>query len=71
MLSSLEVYGKKALFVMPEYNDNVYLSYRNVPFVKGALLSEMNTYDLVNADVLVLTEGAAKIFSEAETETEA
>ena len=68
MLNSLEVYGKKALFVMPEYNDNVYLSYRNVPFVKGALLSEMNTYDLVNADVLVLTEAAAKIFTETETE---
>src|SRR4026208_437523 len=71
MLSSLEVYGKKALFVMPEYNDNVYLSYRNVPFVKGTLLSDMNVYDVVNADVLILTEGAAKIFTEAETETEA
>ena len=71
MLSNLEVYGKKALFVMPEYNDNVYLSYRNVPFVKGTLLSDMNTYDIVNADVLVLTEGAAKIFTEADTETEA
>jgi large subunit ribosomal protein L4 len=71
MLGNLEVYGKKALFVMPEYNDNVYLSYRNVPFVKGTLLSDMNTYDVVNADVLVLTESAAKIFSEAETETEA
>jgi large subunit ribosomal protein L4 len=71
MLSNLEVYGKKALFVMPEYNDNVYLSYRNVPFVKGTLLSDMNTYDVVNADVLILTEGAAKIFTEAETETEA
>ena len=71
MLSNLEVYGKKALFVMPEYNDNVYLSYRNVPFVKGTLLSDMNTYDVVNADVLVLTESAAKIFTEVETETEA
>ena len=71
MLGNLEVYGKKALFVMPEYNDNVYLSYRNVPFVKGTLLSDMNTYDVVNADVLVLTEGAAKIFTEAETEIEA
>jgi large subunit ribosomal protein L4 len=71
MLGNLEVYGKKALFVMPEYNDNVYLSYRNVPFVKGTLLSDMNTYDVVNADVLILTEGAAKIFTEAETETEA
>jgi large subunit ribosomal protein L4 len=71
MLSSIEVFGKKTLFVMPEYNDNVYLSYRNVPFVKGTLLSDMNTYDVVNADVLVLTEAAAKIFTEAETETEA
>ena len=71
ILSNLEVFGKKTLFVMPEYNDNVYLSYRNVPFVKGTLLSDMNTYDVVNADVLILTEGAAKIFTEAETETEA
>ena len=68
ILSNLEVYGKKTLFVMPEYNDNVYLSYRNVPMVKGTLLSDMNTYDVVNADVLVLTEGAAKIFTEVETE---
>jgi large subunit ribosomal protein L4 len=68
MLGNLEVYGKKALFVMPEYNDNVYLSYRNVPFVKGTLLSDMNTYDVVNADVLVLTESAAKVFTEVETE---
>jgi large subunit ribosomal protein L4 len=71
ILSNLEVFGKKTLFVMPEYNDNVYLSYRNVPFVKGTLLSDMNTYDVVNADVLVLTEGAAKIFTETEAETEA
>ena len=70
ILSNLEVFGKKTLFVMPEYNDNVYLSYRNVPFVNGTLLSDMNTYDVVNADVLVLTEAAAKIFTEAETETE-
>ena len=64
ILSSLNVAGKKALVVTPEYNDNLYLSLRNMPSVEGALLSDMNTYDLVNADVLVLTESAAKIFSE-------
>jgi large subunit ribosomal protein L4 len=69
ILGNLEVYGRKTLFVLPEYNDNVYLSYRNLPFVKGTLLSDINTYDVVNADVLVLTEGAAKIFSETETAT--
>ena len=56
--------ARKILFVMPEYNDNVYMSFRNVPNVNGTLLSDMNTYDLVNSDVLVLTEGAAKIFTE-------
>ncbi|TAL46166.1 MAG: 50S ribosomal protein L4 [Chitinophagaceae bacterium] len=68
ILDNLKVAGKKTLFVMPEYNDNVYMSFRNVPSVNGMLLSDINTYDLVNADVLVLTEGAAKIFSEQETE---
>lgn len=60
--------GKKILFVTPEYDDNLYLSFRNVPSVNGALLSDMNTYDLVNADVLVMTEAAAKIFSEQDEE---
>lgn len=71
ILSNLEVYGKKTLFVTPGYNDNLYLSYRNIPFVKGALLSDVNTYDVVNADVLLMTESAAKIFTETETPVEA
>lgn len=71
ILINLDVVYKKILFVMPEYNDNLYLSFRNVPAVNGTLMSDMNTYDVVNADVLVMTEAAAKIFSEIETETEA
>jgi len=68
ILGKLKIAGKKTLFVSPEYNDNVYLSLRNIPKVNGVVLSDINTYDLVNADVLVLTEGAAKIFSEQEEE---
>jgi large subunit ribosomal protein L4 len=66
ILKSLNVSDKKALFVLPEYNDNVYLSVRNIPNVQGTLLSDVNTYDIVNANVLVFTESAAKIFSEEE-----
>ena len=66
ILKSLNVANKKALFVLPEYNDNVYLSVRNMPNVQGTLLSDVNTYDIVNASVLVFTESAAKIFSEEE-----
>ena len=62
ILKALKIAGKKTLFVMPEYNDNVYMSFSNVPSVNGTLLSDMNTYDIVNANVLVLTESAAKIF---------
>jgi large subunit ribosomal protein L4 len=60
----LNVSDKKALFVIPEYNDTVYLSARNIPSVMAVLLSDLNTYDLVNAEVIVFTESAAKIFTE-------
>ncbi|MEO8405125.1 MAG: 50S ribosomal protein L4 [Chitinophagaceae bacterium] len=66
ILGSLKVADKKLMFVMPEYNSNVQMSIRNVPSVLGVLLSDINTYDIVNSEVLVLTESAAKIFSEEE-----
>ena len=68
ILKSLNIGRKKALFVIPEYNDNMYLSLRNVQGVSGTLLSDMNTYDILNANVLVLTESAAKLFSATEAE---
>lgn len=68
ILGNLKVADKKVMFVQPEYNDNVELSIRNVPSVLGVLLSDINTYDIVNSEVLILTESAAKIFSEEETE---
>ena len=68
ILNNLNIAGKKTLFVIPEYNDNLYLSLRNVPTVSGTLLSDLNTYDILNANVLVLTESAAKIFSEESKE---
>jgi large subunit ribosomal protein L4 len=66
ILGKLKVADKKVMFIQPEYNDNVELSLRNVPSVLGVLLSDINTYDIVNSEVLVLTESAAKIFSEEE-----
>ena len=66
ILKNLNIGRKKALFVIPEYNENLYLSLRNVQGVDGTLLSDMNTFDILNANVLVLTESAAKLFNEAE-----
>jgi large subunit ribosomal protein L4 len=67
VMNSLGFADKKALFVYPEYNDNLYLSLRNIPNAAGTLLSDMNTYEIMNADVMVLTESAAKVFTEVET----
>jgi len=71
ILSNLKVDDKKSIFVLPEYNDAVYLSTRNIPNVLTTLLSDLNTYDMVHADVLVFTESAAKIFAEEDIEVTA
>lgn len=69
VLDGLKISGKKALVVIPEYNDNLYLSLRNIPNLESSQLADVNTYDIVNAEVLVLTESAAKMFAEQEEAT--
>src|SRR4051812_26697811 len=59
--NTLDANARKILFILPEYNENVYRSFRNISSVCGTLLSDVNTYDIVNANVVVFTESAAKI----------
>jgi large subunit ribosomal protein L4 len=66
VMKSLGVAEKKALFVYPEYNESLYLSLRNIPNAAGSLLSDINTYEILNADVMVLTESAVRIFEDAD-----
>jgi large subunit ribosomal protein L4 len=66
ILKNLGVNDKKSLFVIPEDNSNLYLSLRNLPKVNGTLIRDINTYDIVNANVLVMTENAAKVFTAVE-----
>lgn len=68
ILGTFKAAEKKTLFVLPEYNDTINKSIRNVPNVLGSLLSDINTYDIVNSEILVLTESAAKIFAAEEEE---
>lgn len=71
ILANLKVNDKKLLVVMSENNDNLYLSLRNLPKVQSTLIRDINTYDIVNADAVVMTEGAAKLFAEAQEEEKA
>lgn len=71
MLKGLNVNNKKALYVMPDLDEHVFVSARNISSVLSAVLSDINTYDVVNADVLIITESAAKLFAEQEEGVEA
>ncbi len=62
LFTALKLGGKKALLILPEFNENVYLSTRNIPEVETTQLIDVNTYDIINATTLVLAESAAKMF---------
>lgn len=55
---NLKIDGKKLLFVLPEAKKNVYLSARNLQRVEVMLASALNTYKVLDADVLVVTENS-------------
>ena len=61
VIKNLKVDGKKALFVLPGADKVVYLSARNLEKVNVMAASALNTYKVLDADVLVLTEGALTV----------
>ena len=58
MTNNLKVSDKKSLIILAEPNKNVYLSARNLQNSKVLIVSEINTYKILDAKVIVLTEGA-------------
>ena len=63
VLNNLKVSEKKQLFVLPSSDKAVYLSARNLRGTQVALASDINTYGIMNADVLVVTESALEIIN--------
>ena len=61
MISALNI-GKKVLIVLPEKNDVIYRSARNIAGVKTTLVNTLNVYDILNCDtVVVLKDAVSKI----------
>ncbi len=58
MLSALSLGGKKTLLILPDYDNNVFLSGRNIPKTSITTADEVNTYDLINAEILLISETA-------------
>ena len=63
MLNKLNVSEKKQLFVLPSSNKCVYLSARNLKGTQVAIASDINTYGIMNADVLVVTESSLEVIN--------
>lgn len=58
LLSAFSLSNKKTLLILPANDKNVYLSGRNIPKVNITTADEVNTYDLINAEVLLISETA-------------
>jgi len=61
---NLKIADKKLLFVLPAQNNNIYLSSRNLQGVSVANASSINTYEIMNAKIIVLLEGSVKKIEE-------
>jgi len=58
---NLGISDKKSLFILKEKNNNIYLSSRNLQNSKVVTLSELNTYDIMNAATLLFVESSLNV----------
>ncbi|MBE8721774.1 MULTISPECIES: 50S ribosomal protein L4 [Sphingobacterium] len=65
LISALNIADEKTLLVLPAYDNNVYLSSRNLKKAKVVVASDLNTYDVLNATKLLLTADSVKTLEEA------
>jgi large subunit ribosomal protein L4 len=63
LTQNLKVDGKKLLVVLPESNKNVYLSARNLQKSECIIAANVNTYKVLNADVMVVTEKSLEVIN--------
>jgi len=61
MGNNLNITNKKSIFVLPEQNNNIYLSSRNVYGVEVVIASELSTYKIMKASTLILVESAVDV----------
>ncbi len=64
VLNNFKVNGGKNLFLFPETNMNVVLSARNIERTKIELARNLNTYDILNAKKLFITESSLAVIDE-------
>ena len=63
ILSNIKAGDRKILFILPENSDNIFLSSRNIPNVNVITVDEINTYEVMDATSVVLTDGVQEILA--------
>ncbi|HPQ08233.1 MAG TPA: 50S ribosomal protein L4 [Bacteroidia bacterium] len=61
LLSNFNLLNKKSLFIISAPNNSIYLSARNIEKTKVIPATDVNTYDILNADNIIITEDALPI----------
>lgn len=64
ILNSLQLNDRKTLLVTENYDSNVYMSSRNVPYSSTVVASDLNTYIILNSNSIILTEGSVEKIKE-------
>ena len=64
VLSNLSLADKKSLFITSEHSPNVYISSRNIQRTQVVSVDEVNTYQILNANSVVIAEGAVQKLKE-------
>jgi large subunit ribosomal protein L4 len=62
--NNLKIVDKKSVLVLANKNNNIYLSARNLKDSKVLTVSELNTYSVMNASMLVLTESSIDVINQ-------
>lgn len=64
LLAALQLSTEKTLMITADHNQQVYLSSRNIPNAQVVAASDVNTYELMHANTVILAEGAIEKLKE-------
>lgn len=64
LLNSLKMANQKVLMIVPEYNNNIYKSSRNLPKAKVVAAKDVNTYEILHASKVILLENSVQVIED-------
>jgi len=66
LLQAFGLENKKSLLILPDLNDNIYLSGRNIQGVSIAVADSLNTYEIMNNNVILISEKSVQAIANSQ-----